>query len=80
MPKAAGEPARQLEAYRRVSLPAGGSATVLFRLQGLQLAAYLSGHWEISGGGYRVYVGDSSARAQLSAPVTVRLSRSYLLL
>ncbi|HEX3823582.1 MAG TPA: glycoside hydrolase family 3 C-terminal domain-containing protein [Mycobacteriales bacterium] len=80
MPKAVGEPARQLEAYRRVSLPAGGSATVLFRLQGLQLAAYLSGHWEISGGGYRVYVGDSSARAQLSAPVTVRLSRSYLLL
>ena len=73
----ADEPARQLEGYQRVNIPAGQSAMVAFRLHGLQLAAFSHGHWQIPAGRYLVYLGDSSALPQLRAPVTFRLRHSY---
>jgi beta-glucosidase len=77
LPASAGEPARQLEAYRRVSLPTGHSAVVAFQLRGLQLAYFSAGRWQIPAGRFRVYVGDSSAAPQLTAPVSVQLARPY---
>lgn len=74
---AAGEPARQLEAYRRVNLAAGSSTTVTMRLRGLQLAAFKAGRWQIPAGTYQLYVGDSAATGQLRPAVQFRLSRSY---
>jgi beta-glucosidase len=78
LPAASGEPARQLEGYQRVSLAPGASAQVSFTLRGLQLAAFTGGHWQIPAGTDHVYVGDSSATAQLSAPVAVQLPRGYV--
>jgi beta-glucosidase len=77
LPASAGDPARQLEAYQRVSLRPGRSATVTFRLRGLQLADFATGRWQIPAGDYRVYVGDSSATTQLHAPVAFTLGHSY---
>jgi beta-glucosidase len=70
----AGEPARQLAGYQRVSLRSGKSAVVSIRLRAPQLAAFRGGRWDVAPGSYRVYVGDSSALAQLRPParVTVR--------
>ncbi len=50
MPASSGEPPRQLEAFKRVALPAGGSRRVTFRLTGVQLARRTSGHYEIPAG------------------------------
>lgn len=74
---APGEPLRQLAAYRRVSLAAGSSRTVTVRLRGLQLATFRAGRWQVPAGTYQVYVGDSSASAQLRPAVQFRLSRTY---
>jgi beta-glucosidase len=65
LPSSAGEPPRQLEAFKRVTLAAGGSRRVTFRLTGVQLARWSGGHWRIPAGSYRLYAGDSSALAQL---------------
>jgi beta-glucosidase len=78
LPTSAAQPQRQLEGYRRVELAPGATTTVAFTLRGLQLAAYLGGRWEVPAGTDQVYVGDSSATAQLSPPVAVSLPRSYL--
>jgi beta-glucosidase len=72
-PSAAHEPARQLEAFSRVSLKPGRRAFVIFELRGLQLSAFTHGHWRIPAGEFRVYVGDSSAAAQLSGPTGIRV-------
>jgi beta-glucosidase len=66
-PPAAGNPPRQLEGFHRVSLPAGSSATVTFHLGARQLAYYKtgSGSWSVASGTYRIWMGDSSALAQL---------------
>jgi beta-glucosidase len=72
-PSGAGEPKRQLEAYRRISPRPGLLALATFKLRGLQLADYRNGHWQVPAGRYRVYVGDSSATAQLSPPATFSL-------
>jgi beta-glucosidase len=60
-----GEPPRQLAAYQRVSIAAGKSATVRFRIRGRQLAVFGHGAWRTPLGTYQAYVGDSSALAQL---------------
>jgi beta-glucosidase len=80
-PKAADEPPRQLEAFQRVALAPGGSATVRFTLKGLQLAYYSStaGSWRSAPGTYRVWVGGSSALAQLHAHVSFTLSSGAML-
>ncbi len=77
-PAAAGNPPRQLEAFRRVALGPGQSTTVAFTLRGLQLAYYDTtlGSWRIAAGRYRVWVGDSSALAQLPARTSFDISRS----
>jgi beta-glucosidase len=75
LPASVGEPARQLEGYQRVSLAAGHSATVSFRLRGLQLSDFAAGRWQIPAGTFRLYIGDSCAARQLVAPVTFRLTR-----
>jgi beta-glucosidase len=74
---AAGEPARQLAAYRRVSLAAGASTSLTMRLRGMQLATFNAGRWQIPAGSYHLYVGDSSATGQLRPAVRFRLSRAY---
>jgi len=72
-PPTAAEPARQLEAFQRVNIPAGKAVLVGFELRGLQLAYFHHGHWQIPAGTYRIDVGDSSAAPQLGAPVTFTL-------
>jgi beta-glucosidase len=79
LPHAVGEPARQLETYQRVNLRAGARATIIFRLRGLALAYFTHGHWRIPAGGFRVYVGDSAAAAQLSAAVPFRVAHAVRL-
>jgi beta-glucosidase len=80
-PSAAGNPPRQLEAFQRVSLPAGSSATVTFSLGAQQLAYYAtgSGFWTVAPGTYRVFMGDSSALTELPARVQFRLNSGVTL-
>jgi beta-glucosidase len=68
-PSAAGNPPRQLEAFRRVSLAPGSSTTVTFTLGARQLAYYDTavGNWQVAAGSYRIWMGDSSGLAQLPA-------------
>jgi beta-glucosidase len=68
-PSAAGNPPRQLEAFRRVSLAPHSSQVVTFTLDSEQLAYYdnTSGAWRVAPGTYRVWIGDSSGMAQLPA-------------
>jgi beta-glucosidase len=77
LPASVHEPARRLVAYRRVSLAPGQRTTVTFRLGGVSLAAFTRGQWRIPAGRYRVYVGDSSAAAQLRPAVGFSLARSH---
>jgi beta-glucosidase len=66
-PAATGEPPRQLEGFRKVSLKPGQSAPVSFTLTPAQLSWWsdAANGWTQSPGRYRVYVGDSSATANL---------------
>ena len=66
-PAAAGEPPRQLEGFRKVTLRPGQSAPVSFTLTPAQLSWWSdrANGWTQSPGRYRVYVGDSSALANL---------------
>lgn len=66
-PASAGEPARQLEGFRKVTLRPGQSARVSFTLTPRQLSWWSdsANGWTESTGSYRVYVGDSSALAGL---------------
>jgi beta-glucosidase len=73
-PGAAGEPPRQLKGFQRVTLGAGQSARVRFTLTPSDTswfdtsapgASSTGGGWSQTAGLYRVYVGDSSALAQL---------------
>jgi beta-glucosidase len=73
MPSAAHEPPRQLEAFHRVTLNAGQVKRVTFRLTGVALARWSHGHYVIPAGRYHVYVGDSSALAQLPSRGSFRL-------
>jgi beta-glucosidase len=77
-PAPTANPPRQLEAFQRVSLRPGQSRTVTFVLRGLQLAYYDTGarSWRIADGRYRIWMGDSSALANLAARVTFGIARA----
>ena len=73
-PASTGEPPRQLVGFRRVTLGAGRSASVRFIVtprdtwwwdQSAPGGNSTGGGWSQTGGGYRLYVGDSSALANL---------------
>jgi beta-glucosidase len=80
-PAVAENPPRQLEAFRRLSLAPGTSETLSFTLSDKQLAYFdASGDtWRVAPGTYRVWMGDSSALAQLPATSGFRLLRSVTL-
>ncbi len=66
-PAQAGEPPRQLEGFQKVTLQPGQSATVHFTLNGHDLSYWddQADGWVLPDGQYQVYVGDSSALADL---------------
>ena len=66
-PAAAGEPPRQLKGFQKVTLQPGQSTTVRFSLNGHDLSYWddTADGWVLPDGQYRVYVGDSSALANL---------------
>jgi beta-glucosidase len=66
-PAAAGEPPRQLKGFQKVTLRPRESATVHFTLSGRDLSYWddAANGWVVAGGRYQVYVGDSSALANL---------------
>jgi beta-glucosidase len=66
-PASTGEPPRQIEGFDRVTLAPGRSAAVSFTLTPQQLSWWSdsANGWTESRGAYRVYVGDSSALANL---------------
>jgi beta-glucosidase len=66
-PAAAGEPPRQLKGFQRVTLRPGQSAVVSFTLDGHDLSYWNdpADGWVVPSGGFRVYVGDSSALSGL---------------
>jgi hypothetical protein len=66
-PAAAGEPPRQLKGFQKVALRPGQSATVHFALSGQDLSYWndTANGWVVPDGTFGVYVGDSSALANL---------------
>jgi beta-glucosidase len=64
-PSSTGEPVRQLRGFQRVQLGAGQSTTVSFPLTARDLAYWNNGNWSVASGTYQVWVGDSSATADL---------------
>jgi len=66
-PAAAGEPPRQLEGFQKVTLQPGQSTTVHFSLPGHDLSYWndAANGWVVPDGQFGVYVGDSSAPANL---------------
>jgi beta-glucosidase len=85
-PAAAGEPPRQLKGFQKVTLQPGQSATVRFTLTGHDLSYWddAANGWVLPDGHYQVYVGDSSALANLPLrggfTVTRTLGARYVLL
>jgi len=66
-PAAAGEPPRQLKGFQKVTLQPGQSTTVRFTLAGHDLSYWdnAANGWVVPDGQFGVYVGDSSALANL---------------
>src|SRR5262249_57975407 len=66
-PSASGEPPRQLAGFQRVSLGAGASAKVSFTVTPQEMSWWNdpANGWSQTAGTYQVYVGDSSALADL---------------
>jgi len=66
-PAAAGEPPRQLKGFQKVTLRPGRSAVVSFTLDRHDLSYWndSANGWVVPDGGFRVYVGDSSALSGL---------------
>ena len=66
-PAAAGEPPRQLKGFQKVTLRPGQSTTVHFTLSGQDLSYWddTANGWVLPDGTFGVYVGDSSALANL---------------
>jgi beta-glucosidase len=66
-PASAGEPPRQLKGFQKVTLRPGQSATVRFVLNGHDLSYWddAADGWVLPDGRFGVYVGDSSALANL---------------
>jgi beta-glucosidase len=76
MPASTGEPPRQLVGFKRVELAPGASKTVHFTITPRE--EWWWGHtgWTETAGTYRVYVGDSSALANLPLRGRYRMVRS----
>jgi beta-glucosidase len=66
-PASANQPPRQLQGYQKVTLRPGQSTTVHFTLSGHALSYWndTANGWVLPDGQYQVYVGDSSALANL---------------
>jgi beta-glucosidase len=77
-PASTGEPPRQLKGFQKASLAPGQSARVHFSLTSQDLSWYDStvGTWVVSPGTYQLYVGDSSALADLPLRGTVQVPGS----
>jgi beta-glucosidase len=77
-PAAAGEPPRQLKGFQKVTLRPGQSTTVRFTLTGQDLSYWddTANGWVLPDGQYQVYVGDSSATANLPLHGTFTVNRT----
>jgi beta-glucosidase len=77
-PAKTGEPPRQLEGFQRVTLAPGKSAMVSFTVTPQQLSWWSdsANGWTQSPGNYRIYVGDSSAPANLPLRGTFTVTSS----
>ncbi len=66
-PAVAGEPPRQLKGFQKVTLNPGKSAKVTFNLDSHDLSYWKNSvnNWVVPNGRFQVYVGDSSALANL---------------
>jgi beta-glucosidase len=77
-PAVAGEPPRQLEGFDKVYLRPGQSTTVRFELTGHELSYWddTANGWVLPDGTFDVYVGDSSALANLPLRGSFTVTRS----
>jgi hypothetical protein len=77
-PAVASEPPRQLEGFDKVSLKPGQSARVTFPLTGHDLSYWddTANGWVLPDGTFQVYVGDSSALANLPLRGSLNVTRS----
>jgi beta-glucosidase len=77
-PAVAGEPPRQLKGFQKVTLQPGQSTTVHFTLTGHDLSYWndTANGWVVPDGNFGVYVGDSSALANLPLHGTFTVVRS----
>ncbi len=72
-PSAAGEPPRKLVDFQRVTLAAGGSKRLTFTIRPSDEWWWNNGGWDETTGQYKVWVGDSSALADLPATGSYRM-------
>jgi beta-glucosidase len=77
-PAAAGEPPRQLKGFQKVTLQPGQSTTVRFSLSGHDLSYWndTANGWVVPDGQFEVYVGDSSALANLPLQGSFTVNRT----
>jgi beta-glucosidase len=77
-PASAGEPPRQLKGFDKVYLQPGQSTTVRFTLTGHDLSYFdtAANGWVVPDGAFHVYVGDSSALANLPLRGSFTVPRS----
>jgi beta-glucosidase len=77
-PADAGEPPRQLEGFQRVYLAPHQSATVRFRLTGHELSYWndTRNGWVLPTGTFHLYIGDSSALANLPEQGSFSIAKS----
>ncbi len=75
-PASAGEPPRQLKGFRKITLVPGHSSHVRIWLPEVAFAHWSNRArtWAVSRGSYRIFVGDSSALANL--PLRTRVNRA----
>ena len=76
MPAATGEPPRILVGFQRVTLAPGQSKVVDFHIAPREEWWWGRGGWSETAGTYRVYVGDSSALADLPLTARYTMTRS----
>ena len=76
MPASTGEPPRKLVGFKRVTLAAGASKVVRFTITPREEWWWNHGGWTETAGTYRVYLGDSSALANLPLRTSYRMVSS----
>jgi beta-glucosidase len=77
-PKVAGEPPRQLEGFKRVTLNPGASQTVTFNISGHELSYYntTADGWTLPTGQFQLYIGDSSALTSLPLRAKLKVTQT----